>query len=72
VDPAPSHNFGSSIDLARICVPLRLADLLRHGLLRASFVPDRRQRELRDLIAKRSVRRLEELGFKVSIEEAVA
>src|SRR4051812_46069257 len=26
-----------------------IADLLRHGLLRASFVPDREQRELRDL-----------------------
>ena len=26
-----------------------LADLLRHGLLRASFVPDRPQRELREL-----------------------
>jgi transposase len=27
-----------------------IADLLRHGLLRASFVPDREQRELRELI----------------------
>ncbi len=25
-----------------------IADLLRHGLLRASFIPDRAQRELRD------------------------
>ena len=26
-----------------------IADLLRHGLLRASFIPDRPQRELREL-----------------------
>jgi transposase len=26
-----------------------IADLLRHGLLQASFVPDRTQRELREL-----------------------
>lgn len=31
-----------------------LADLLRHGLLRASFVPERCQRELRELIRYRS------------------
>ena len=31
-----------------------LADLLRHGLLRASFVPDRPQRELRELTRYRS------------------
>jgi transposase len=31
-----------------------LADLLRHGLLRASFVPQRGQRELRELIRYRS------------------
>jgi transposase len=31
-----------------------LADLLRHGLLRASFVPERGQRELRELIRYRS------------------
>jgi transposase len=31
-----------------------LADLLRHGLLRASFVPPRGQRELRDLTRQRS------------------
>lgn len=30
-----------------------LADLLRHGLLKASFVPDRRQRELRELVRYR-------------------
>ncbi len=30
-----------------------LADLLRHGLLRASFVPDRGQRELRELVRYR-------------------
>lgn len=30
-----------------------LADLLRHGLLRASFVPDRAQRELRELVRYR-------------------
>jgi transposase len=27
-----------------------IADLLRHGLLRASFIPDRPQRELRELV----------------------
>lgn len=31
-----------------------IADLLRHGLLRASFVPDRPQRELRDLVRYRT------------------
>ena len=31
-----------------------LADLLRHGLLRGSFVPERPQRELRDLTRQRS------------------
>jgi transposase len=30
-----------------------LADLLRHGLLRASFIPDRWQRELRELVRYR-------------------
>ena len=30
-----------------------IADLLRHGLLRASFIPDRPQRELRELIRHR-------------------
>ncbi len=30
-----------------------LADLLRHGLMRASFVPDRKQRELRELVRYR-------------------
>jgi transposase len=30
-----------------------LADLLRHGLLRASFIPDRGQRELRELVRYR-------------------
>jgi transposase len=33
-----------------------LADLLRHGLLRASFVPDADQRELRDLTRLRTTR----------------
>lgn len=33
-----------------------LADLLRHGLLRASFVPGQAQRELRDLTRLRTVR----------------
>ncbi len=32
----------------------RLADLLRHGLLRGSFVPDRPQRELRELTRYRA------------------
>ena len=31
-----------------------MADLLRHGLLRASFVPDRPQRELRELTRYRT------------------
>jgi transposase len=31
-----------------------IADLLRHGLLRASFIPDRPQRELRDLTRYRA------------------
>ncbi len=31
-----------------------LADLLRHGLMRASFIPDRPQRELRDLTRTRT------------------
>ena len=31
-----------------------LADLLRHGLLRASFIPDREQRELRELTRYRT------------------
>lgn len=31
-----------------------IADLLRHGLLRASFVPDRRQRDLRELTRYRT------------------
>jgi len=31
-----------------------IADLLRHGLLRASFIPDRPQRELRDLTRTRT------------------
>ena len=31
-----------------------IADLLRHGLLRASFVPDREQRELRELTRYRA------------------
>jgi transposase len=33
-----------------------LADLLRHGLLRASFVPDQPQRELRDLTRYRTAK----------------
>jgi transposase len=31
-----------------------LAELLRHGLLRASFIPDRAQRELRELVRQRT------------------
>ena len=31
-----------------------LAELLRHGLVRASFIPDRAQRELRDLTRTRA------------------
>src|SRR5438270_8171733 len=32
-----------------------IADLLRHGLLKASFVPDRPQRELRELVRYRTL-----------------
>jgi len=32
---------------------LRIADLLRHGLLKASFVPDKTHRELRELVRYR-------------------
>jgi len=32
-----------------------LADLLRHGLLRGSFVPERSQRELRELVRYRTL-----------------
>ena len=32
-----------------------IADLLQHGLLRASFIPDRPQRELRDLTRTRTI-----------------
>jgi transposase len=38
-----------------------IAELLRHGLLRASFVPDRAQRELRELVRYRR-RLIEERG----------
>lgn len=31
-----------------------IADLLRHGLLKASYVPDRQQRELRELVRYRT------------------
>jgi len=30
-----------------------IADLLRHGLVKGSFVPDRQQRELRELVRYR-------------------
>jgi len=33
-----------------------IADLLQHGLLKASFVPDRQQRELRELTRYRKSR----------------
>jgi transposase len=33
-----------------------IADLLKHGLLKASFVPDRKQRELRELTRYRKSR----------------
>jgi transposase len=38
-----------------------IADLLRHGLLRGSFIPDRAQRELRELVRYRK-RLIEERG----------
>ncbi|GAC1365666.1 MAG: hypothetical protein NVSMB38_45970 [Ktedonobacteraceae bacterium] len=42
-----------------------IADLLRHGLLKASFVPDRPQRELRELTRYRT-------SFKDVIEQIPA
>lgn len=41
-----------------------IADLLRHGLLQASFIPDRAQRELQELIRYRK-RLIEERGREV-------
>jgi len=48
-----------------------IADLLRHGLLRASFVPDRSQRELRDLVRYRKVIGQERARMVVRIEKVL-
>ncbi len=45
-----------------------IADLLRYGLLRASFVPDKGQRELRDLVRYRKVIGQERARMVVRIE----
>jgi len=42
-----------------------IADLLQHGLLKASFVPDRKQRELRELTRYRKSR-MEERARKIN------
>jgi hypothetical protein len=70
-----------------------IAKLLRHWLLKASFIPDRNQGELRELtrkemyvdfgedyfdkqrqqsIVRHSIRRLESLGYIVSLKEPKA
>lgn len=48
-----------------------IADLLRHGLLRASFVPDKSQRELRDLVRYRKVIGQERARMVVRIEKVL-
>jgi transposase len=48
-----------------------IADLLRHGLLRASFVPDRGQRELRELVRYRKVVEQERARMVVRIEKVL-
>ena len=48
-----------------------IADLLRHGLLRASFVPDKGQRELRDLVRYRKVIGQERARMVVRIEKVL-
>lgn len=47
-----------------------IADLLRHGLLRASFVPDQPQRELRELLRYRTTR-IEERSAEVNRVQAI-
>jgi transposase len=45
-----------------------IAQLLRHGLLKASFIPDRNQRELRELVRyRRSI--IEERGSISQLKE---
>jgi transposase len=51
---------------------IAIYNMLRNGSYFVDLGPTHYDQRRRDLIAKRSVRRLEELGFKVSIEEAVA
>ncbi|HVC77479.1 MAG TPA: IS110 family transposase [Candidatus Micrarchaeaceae archaeon] len=48
-----------------------IADLLRHGLLRASFVPDKSQRELRELVRYRKVIGQERARMVVRIEKVL-
>src|SRR6266851_10507727 len=48
-----------------------IADLLRHGLLRASFVPDKGQRELRDLVRYRKVIGQERARMVVRVEKVL-
>jgi len=47
------------------------ADLLQHGLLRASFVPSRPQRELRDLTRSRSRLAADRARLKSSIQKTL-
>lgn len=51
---------------------IAIYNMLRNGTYFVDLGPTHYDQRRRDLIAKRSVQRLEELGFKVSIEEAVA
>jgi transposase len=46
-----------------------IADLLKHGLLKKSFVP---KRDGREEIVRRTAKRIESLGFKVTVEEVSA
>jgi transposase len=48
-----------------------IADLLQHGLLRASFVPPRPQRELRDLTRYRSSLAADRARLKSSIQKTL-
>lgn len=51
---------------------IAIYNMLRNGSYFVDLGPTHYDQRRRDLIAKRSVRRLEDLGYKVSIEEAVA
>jgi transposase len=48
-----------------------IADLLRHGLLRASFVPDRAQRELRELTRYRAAKVRERAREVVRLQQTL-